>query len=169
MIAGHINSHGRASAPPSLFGGDFVKSGTVILNRLGRPAIAGAIAFLAIGCVPPENPAPTTTAPTSTTSTIPSPTCDDYTPTGLTVSNPSPSAGDTIVVSGNGAGGSTIALTLVQVSSGTVVNTGVSTTVGGGGTWSANLTLPNFLSFGEWDVVATADGNCAASARIEII
>jgi hypothetical protein len=146
-----------------------VRSGSVILNRFGRPVIAAAIAVLAVGCVPPEEPPPTTVAPTTSTTVVTPPDCDDYTPTGVAVSNTTPAPGDTIIVSGNGALGSTINVNLRSVADGTTVNPfpPVTATVAGDGTWSASLTIPGFLS-GEFDVVATAEGDCAATARIDI-
>lgn len=144
-------------------------SGSVISKRLARPAIAALLSLLALACVPPDpDPGTTTTASTTTTSSIPGGDCDDYTPTGVTVSNTTPTAGSTILVSGNGAPGETVTITLVKVSDSSSVDPGASTTVTPGGTWSTSVNLPVSMDFGQWNVVATSGDNCSASTLITI-
>lgn len=124
------------------------------------------VAFTAVACT--GDPfGPTTTAPTSTTGSTSSTTiddsCDDYTPSAVGLSTPTASAGDTITVSGNGAEGTTVVITLRNVDDNTVEDPGVNTPVGPGGSWSTSVTLPDPMAAGDWTVIATAQG-CTAEA-----
>jgi hypothetical protein len=119
--------------------------------------------------MPTTTTASTTTTSSTTTTTI-DPSCDDYTPSNVSLATGTASAGDTIVVSGLGAEGTTIVLTLRKVSDNTIADPGASVSVDPGGTWSTSLTLPLSLTAGEWNVVATAQGCTAeATALIEIV
>jgi hypothetical protein len=112
-------------------------------------------------------PTTTTTASTTTTVSIPGGPCDDYSPTNVFISNPEPSPGDTIILTGNGPVGQTVTFKLIKVSDSSEVNLGADTTVDGTGNWSTSLTLPLDLDLGEWDVVASV-GDCSVTARIEV-
>lgn len=148
--------------------------GVTIIRRVWTPVLIASGALLLTAC-PPMDPGPSsTTASTSSTSSTSSttidPSCGDYTPSGVMLSTGSASAGDSITVSGNGTAGTTIVLTLRRVSDSAVEDPGVTTVVGGGGTWATGLTLPNSLTSEEWLVVATAQGCTAeATASIDIV
>lgn len=100
---------------------------------------------------------------------MPPGSCDDYTPTNVAVSNGSPSAGSSIVVSGNGEPGANVAITLRKVADGSIVDPGAGATVANDGTWSTTVNLAPSLDLGEWDVVAISGDNCSATARIDIV
>jgi hypothetical protein len=138
------------------------------MKKLVRPALAVAIALVATAasCVPTD-PGTTTTTTSTTSTSLPGGPCDDYTPTGVSALPNATTVGGNITVSGTGAPGSTVVLTLVSVADASVVDPGVSTVVQPDGTFSTPLTVSG-VTAGEWDVLATVNGNCSASARIQV-
>ncbi len=89
--------------------------------------------------------------------------CDDYTPTNVTVDPSSVAPGGTVTVAGNGFPGTTIDLLLRQPP-GSPVPTGASVTVSPEGTWSVPVTVPADLAPGTWRVVAAVEGCQAATS-----
>ena len=124
------------------------------------------VALTAVACT--GDPfGPTTTAPTSTTGPTSSTTiddgCDEYVPTAVGLSTSTAAPGDTITVTGNGVEGRTVVITLRNVNDNTVEDPGVSAPVGPGGSWSASVTLPDPMTAGDWNVIAS-DSGCAGEA-----
>ena len=139
-------------------------------GRLVLPVLVIGFALAAIGCTDTGGTPTTTTASTtttsSTTSTTINPDCATYTPSGVVLSDPSASAGDTITVSGNGANNTTVEILMTPVGPGTA--TGVLATAPvSGGMWSTGVTIPNTVTPGTWNVVARAQG-CTGEATAQI-
>ena len=124
-----------------------------------------------IACGPGPKPTTTTTTTTtsSTTTTI-DPACAGYTPSGIVLSDPSASVGDTITVTGFGAPGSSIQVKMVPVGPGTTTAVLATTTVNPGGAWATPLTIPGTVGLGSWKVTANSVGCTATtSALIAIV
>jgi hypothetical protein len=139
-------------------------------GRLARTALVAGFALAAIGCTGTTAPHPTTTTSTtttsSTTSTTINPACGSYTPSGVVVSDPTASAGDTITVSGAGTDGTTVEILMTPVGPGTA--TGVLATAPvSASSFSTPVTIPNTVTPGTWNVVARAQG-CTGEATASI-
>ena len=133
--------------------------------------LVASFAAVLIACGPGPKPTTTTTTTTtsSTTTTI-DPACAGYTPSGIVLSDPSASPGDTITVTGFGVAGSQIQLKMVPVGPGTATGVLATTTVNPGGAWSTALTIPNSVGLGSWKVTANSLGCTATtSALISIV
>lgn len=94
------------------------------------------------------------------------PGCDDYTPTNLAVEPSSVAPGDTITVSGNGYPGTEVVISFQQPP-GAPVPTGVTVTVPEDGKWSVEVTVPEDLEPGKWQVVAGVE-DCEDAATADI-
>lgn len=136
-----------------------------IIKRTIQLALVASITVIAAACPTPPSPTTTTTS-SSTSSSVPGGPCDDYTPTGVSLSTSTTSGTSQIEVSGNGYEGKTVVVTIVDSDSN--VTPAGSTVVPSGGAWSVIVDLPN-LADGEYSVVATVDDDCSASAALTIV
>ena len=136
-----------------------------ILKRTVQLALVASITVIAAACPEPP-PATTTTTSSSTSSSVPGGPCDGYTPTGVALSTSSTTSGSTIQVTGNGAPGSTVVISVLDDTN-TATGVGGSGAVEPGGTFEINVTLTG-LAAGDYTVVATVNDDCTATAALTI-
>lgn len=137
-----------------------------ILKRTVQLALVASITVIAAACPEPPPATTTTTSSSSTSSSVPGGPCDGYTPTGVALSSSSTTSGSTIQVTGNGAAGSTVDISVVDGSN-NPTGASASGTVAPGGTFAINLTLTG-LTPGSYTVVATVNDDCTATAALTI-
>jgi len=95
--------------------------------------------------------------------------CESYTPTNLAIEPTSVAPGDKITVSGNGVAGTTIVISFRQPP-GAPIPTGVTVVVPEDGKWSVEVTVPQDMEPGEWEVVAgVEDCDVATTADITVV
>jgi hypothetical protein len=127
---------------------------------------AAGIAIYQASCSTATTTTTTTTTTVAPTSTVIS-NCEDYTPTGLTVSPGNVNPGATITVSGTGTPGTTVVIVLRRPN-GQVVGSSVSVVVPPSGTWSVQITIPASAPLGALDVVASVPP-CTTATTVRIV
>ena len=137
-----------------------------ILKRTVQFALVASITVIAAACPEPPPATTTTTSSSTTSSSVPGGPCDGYTPTSLALSSSSTTSGSTIQVTGNGAPGSTVVIS-VNDDSNAPTGVGGSGAVAPGGTFEINVTLSG-LAAGSYTVVATVNDDCTATAALTI-
>ncbi len=123
------------------------------------------------GCGPTPTTTTSTTTTSSTTTTIAN-DCDDYTPTGVTVSPLIAAPGDVLTVSGAGTPGTVVQVVLRPAGSGPGTVTALSdpVQVQPDGSWTTSLAIPPTAEPGDWHVAAHAtdcDGETIAGVTVD--
>ena len=123
------------------------------------------------GCGPPPTTTTSTTTTSSTTTTIAN-NCDDYTPSGVTVTPVEAAPGAVVTVAGTGAPGTLIQVVLRPTGTGPGTVTALSNPVlvQPDGSWTTPLDIPLTADPGPYDVAANAvDCNAETIAGLTVV